>query len=158
MSRKVSVENFTNTLDPEFRTRMMRDVIKEVRKNGTLYMPLLNLVASFIDGLASGRPGKTKKAYIQYLKTHFPELCAELGAETFYSKYRNASIHEFSTKPGFVIGRKRGMGSEYVESIQVNEMDENLIVLNIDRLVDDFLSHIERLRSSLGISDQDKTT
>ena len=108
-------------------------------------MPLLNLVSAFIDGLARGKPGETKKAYLAYLKEHFPELCAELGAEVFYSKYRSAAIHEFSIKPGFAIGRNSGLKGRYVGTQEVRETGETITILNIDKLVNDFLHHVKTL-------------
>jgi len=136
---KNSNKGITNIGDPEFRTRMMREVVAHVKKHGKLHVPLLALVSCFIDGLARGPKSKTKKAYITYLKKHFPELCRELGAEAFYTKFRCATIHEFSIKEGYGIARDSYMKGSYVKYA------DNILWLNIDKLVDDFLAHIEKI-------------
>ena len=137
---KDSNKGITNIGDREFRTRMMAKVVAHVKKHGKLHVPLLALVSCFIDGLAKGAKGKTKKAYIDYLEKHFPELCKELGAEIFYTKFRCGTIHEFSIKKGYGIARDSYMKDSYVKSA------DNVLWLNIDKLVDDFLAHIEKIR------------
>jgi len=149
MKKEVSITKIQNTGDPEFRYRMMRKVIETVSAKGTLHMPLLNLVTTFIDGLASGPSGASKGAYLDYLKAHFPNLCAAIGAEVFYSKYRNAAVHEFSLKKGFGIDRDAAMGGAYCDTQTVKETGLELTVLNIDRLVADFLAHVKSLEAKL---------
>ena len=95
--------------------------------------------------LASGQKGGTKAAYIAYLSTHFPDLCAAVGAEAFYTNYRCATVHEFGLAPGFAIGRDQGLGGKYVDSQVVRETGQKLTILNIDRLVRDFLAHLAQL-------------
>jgi len=137
---KNSNKGITNIGDHEFRTRMMAKVVAHVKKHGELHVPLLALVSCFIDGLAKGSKSKTKKAYINYLRKHFPELCKELGAEIFYTKFRCATIHEFSIKEGFGIARDSELKGKYTEYYH------NILWLNIDKLVDEFLAHIEKIR------------
>jgi hypothetical protein len=124
---------------------MMRDCIRAVQSPGHLHFPLLNLVSTFIDGLASGAPGGTKAAYLAYLETHFPDLSASLGAEVFYTKYRCAAVHELGIKSPYGIGRDSGMGGSYVERQVLSDLNQEITMLNIDRLVQDFLGHLEQL-------------
>ena len=149
MGKEISLTEIQQSGDPAFRFAMMRKVIEAVRKEGELYMPLLNLVSTFIDGLASGQPGATKPAYLNYLQTHFPDLCASIGAEVFYTNYRCGAVHEFSLKKGFGIERGEKMPCDYVDTKTIKETGEQITVLNIDRLIDDFLSHIKSLEASL---------
>lgn len=132
-----------------FRYRMMREVVESVEQKGTLFMPLLNLIATFIDGLALGPKGGTKKAYLAYLRNHFPDLCSALSAEVFYNSYRNKAVHEFDLKQGYGIGRDSGMHGAYSGTQRIKETGEAITVLNIDRLVQDFLSHIRLLEQNL---------
>lgn len=148
MKKEASLSEVQSSGDPEFRYRMMREVVEVVAGRGTLFMPLLNLVTTFIDGLASGAPSGTKAAYLEYVKVHFPELCSSLGAEVFYNKYRNAAVHEFNLKPGFAIGRDSGMEGAYVGSQTITETGEEIKLLNIDRLVKDFLTHVRSLEEA----------
>jgi hypothetical protein len=134
-----------NLADPKFRLTMMRDCIRAVQAPGTLWYPLLNLIATFIDGLASGPKGGTRAAYLNYLKSHFPDLCAALGAEVFYDKYRNAAVHEFGLKASYAIGRDSGLKGAYVDTQYFKDAGVQMTVLNIDRLAADFLAHVEAL-------------
>jgi hypothetical protein len=137
--------DFANLADPVFRLTMMRDCIRAVQAPGTLWYPLLNLVATFIDGLASGAKSKTHAAYINYLKAHFPDLCHAVGADVFYENFRSAAVHEFGLKPGYAIGRDSGLRGAYADKQVIVETGQEIVVLNIDRLVSDFLAHVEDL-------------
>jgi hypothetical protein len=148
MKSEASIHEVQSSGDPAFRHKMMREVIEAVEARGTLFMPLLNLVTTFIDGLASGAPGNTKKAYLAYLDAHFPDLCKALGAEVFYTKYRCGAVHEFNLKDGFAIGRDSGMSGAYSGSQVIKETGQQITILNIDRLVNDFLAHVGSLEQS----------
>ena len=89
--------------------------------------------------------GGTRAAYVRYLKAHFPDLCSAVGAETFYERYRNAAVHEFSLKAGYAIGRDSGLKGAYTDTQLISDTGETITLLNIDRLVSDFLSHVEGL-------------
>ena len=140
-----SSSEYANIGDPVFRLTMMRDCIKAVQVPGDLFYPLLNLVSTFIDGLASGTKGKTKAAYIGYLENHFPNLCSAIGAKTFYENYRCAAIHEFGLKSGFAIGRASGLNGKYADTQVIKDSGQRITVLNVDLLVKDFLKHVEQL-------------
>lgn len=150
MPSTVSLKEITDLGRPKLRIKMMRDVVLRVRRKPTLHFALLNLITAFIDGLASGKKGETKTAYLNYLKAHFPDLCAAVGAEVFYSKFRNGCVHEFGIKPGYAIDQNLGMRGEYVASIEVEETGQQHVVLNIDRLANDFLKHLKKLDGPLG--------
>lgn len=143
-----SLAEAANLADPELRFGQMTGSVQSLHSTGTLWYSLLNMISAYIDGLASGPKGGTRAAYIQYLETHFPALVAELGAVTFYEKYRNATIHEFGLKKGYAIGRDSGLNGSYVATQAIKETGENIVILNIDRLVSDFLAHVEGLRQS----------
>lgn len=149
MKPEASIHEIQSSGDPAFRYRMMREVVEAVEARGTLFMPLLNLVSTFIDGLASGAPGNTKKAYLAYLEAQFPDLCKALGAEVFYSKYRCGAVHEFNLKDGFGIGRDSGMLGAYSGTQTIKDTGQEVTILNIDRLVIDFLAHVRSLEKSL---------
>ena len=124
-----SSSKFTNLADPVFRLTMMRDCIREVQAPGDLWYPLLNLISTFIDGLASGPKGGTRAAYVRYLKAHFPDLCSAVGAETFYERYRNAAVHEFSLKAGYAIGRDSGLKGAYTDTQLISDTGETTTLL-----------------------------
>jgi hypothetical protein len=128
---------------------MMRKTVSVVRQDRELFLPLLNLISTFIDGLAAGPSGQEKRAYLDYLRRHFPDLCSALKEELFYSKFRNGSVHEFSIKTGFAIDRASAMGNRYVETRPVEGTAVTLTVLNIDRLADDFERHLAALESQV---------
>ncbi len=151
MGKEISLTEIQQSSDPAFRYSMMRKVIEAVRKEGELYMPLLNLVTTFIDGLASGQPGETKVAYLNYLQKQFPDLCSAIGAEVFYANYRCGAVHEFDLKKGFAIERREKMPSAYVDTKTIKETGDQITILNIDQLVDDFMAHIKSLEEALKI-------
>ena len=135
-----------DSAEPSFRYRMMREVIEAVAAPGTLFLPLLSLVTTFIDGLAAGPAGGSKEAYIKYLDRHFPDLATAIEPRVFYEKFRCGAVHDFSPKPGFGIGRGAGLGGEYVGRQLIDGREH--LVLNIDRLVQDFLAHIRGLEAN----------
>lgn len=125
---------------------MMRSAVEVLRTRPDLGFVLVSLVAAFIDGLAKGSPGKTRTAYLAYLKTNFPELCQSVGAEVFYSHIRNAGIHEFAPRPPFALAPNEELHGQYCET---REMDgTEWTVVNADRIVDDFLAHLDQLQKS----------
>lgn len=143
MKRKVPIQQ---SADREFRYRMMRETINAVYEYkedipGKLWAPLMYLIATFIDGLASGDRPK----YIRYLKKHFPELCADLGAEVFYTKYRNKGVHEFNFGKGFGIALGEEIKNAYVGPVRYGKKGNVMTCVNIQRLVKDFLAHIRSL-------------
>ena len=148
MGKEISLTEIQQSGDPAFRYAMMRKVIEAVRKEGELYMPLLNLVTTFIDGLASGQPGTTKTAYLNYIQKQFPNLCSAIGAEVFYTNYRCGAVHEFNLKKGFAIERGEKMSGTYVDTKIIKETGDQITILNIDRLIDDFITHIQSLEEA----------
>lgn len=132
---------------------MMREVVEVVHAKNELFLPLLNLVTTFIDGLAGGKRGAVEKDYVKYLELHFPALVAELPAKTFYRQYRCGAVHDFSPKPGYAIGRDHGMAEAYAATQRYPELGGSFTVLNIDRLVTDFLKHVRGLELALAESD-----
>lgn len=143
-----SLAEAANLADPELRFGQMIGSVQALRSAETLWYSVLNMIAAYIDGLASGPKGGTRTAYISYLETHFPVLVAELGAITFYENYRNATIHEFGLRQGYAIGRDSGLNGSYVATQLIIETGESVVVLNIDRLAAEFLAHVEHLRHS----------
>jgi hypothetical protein len=131
----------TNIADPAVHVQMMRDTVKLLQQRPDLGFVLMSLIAAFIDGLAKGQPGHTREAYLEYLKRHFPTLCTELGAETFYAHFRSCAIHEFAPRPPF--GVAHGGAGEYVATR--DDAGEQWSFLNVDRLVADFLMHLDSL-------------
>jgi hypothetical protein len=133
--------------DPTIRLRMMQECVNAVYARGALRYPLLNLVTAFIEGLAA--QGGTRVAYIGYLEAHFPELCRTVGAERFYDHFRKETVYDFTLKPGYALGRDAGMMGRYVDTQLLTDTGERQVVLNIDRLVADFLAHVDRLLADL---------
>ena len=142
MIKKISQKNITNIKNKEFITRMMSDSVNKCFEE-KLFVPALTLICCFIDGLGNG----TKKDYIHNLQQHFPDLCKELGAQTFYKKYRNGIIHEFCMKGYFALDRDENMDSQYIQEKKVVESEKILTSLNIDRLTKDFLNWVKEERS-----------
>jgi hypothetical protein len=136
---------YANLADPAFRLAMMRRSVAALLGEGSLWYPLLNVIATYIDGLASGPKGGTKAAYLQYLANNLPGLNAAVGAQSFYDNFRNAAVHEFSLKPGFAIGRDFGMPGIYASVQQVPDVPGKTLVLNIDLLAKEFLAHLDSL-------------
>jgi hypothetical protein len=147
MLNHAQIDEIRNIADPKFRLSMMRDTVSAVQARGNLFYPLLNLVSTFIDGLVSAPRGETQVQYIAYLEKHFPELSEALGAKIFYKHDRCAAIHEFGLGNGYAIGLNDGMSGEYVAKQKIIETGQILTILNIERLTDDFLRHIDSLLS-----------
>lgn len=140
----IDPNKITDTRDLEFITRMMKESVSRCKKD-KLFMPSLCLIACFIDGLGDG----TKKNYLNNLKTHFPDLCTELGALVFYQKYRNGIVHEFDPRNGFGIARNDEIDNKYVTEVNIQGTNEKIKFLNIDLLISDFIKWIKEVRNSL---------
>jgi hypothetical protein len=139
------VSHPANLADPEFRLSMMRDTVVALRDQGTLWYPLLNVIATLIDGLASGRKGGTKVAYLKYINANLPMLAEQVGAELFCKHFRNPTIHQYALADGFAIGRNSEMPGMYLSSHHIPRLESSLTVLNIELLVQEFLSHLDEL-------------
>ena len=135
--------SISNIADPAVRIKMMRETIELLEQRPDLGFVLMSVIAAFIDGLAKGRRGETREAYLEYLKKYFPDLCTELGAETFYAHFRSCGIHEFAPRPPF--GLSHGGAGEYVST----RPDGDWSFLNVDRLVADFKAHLRSLEQAL---------
>jgi hypothetical protein len=110
-----SAQDAANLDEPRNRWGWMLGCVRAVQAPGDLWFPLLNLVSTLIDGLASGPAGGSKAAYIAYVETRFPELAKAIGAQVFYEKCRCKVVHEFGLAPGYAIARAAGMGGRYSE-------------------------------------------
>ncbi len=148
MLSAAQLSEIANIGDPIFRLTMMSKTVQIVRASGDLSYPLLNLIATFLDGLVSAPRGNNRAQYPAYLKKHFPDLSDSLGAEIFYDHYRCAAVHEFGLGNGYAIGLNDGMDGEYVAKQKIIDTGQVLTILNIERLADDFLRHINSLLSS----------
>lgn len=142
---KTSKLQVTNAKNPEFLTRMMIESVEKCYTDN-LFLPTLCLICCYIDGLGNGKPVDYKRN----LETHFPDLCKEMSAESFYQKYRHGVVHEFAMKPDFGIWRDSMMKSKYIDE---KEHGKKLItVLNVDRLTKDFLRWARSERRKHGYS------
>jgi hypothetical protein len=142
--------SFANLANPSFRLGMMQRCVATIHAEGSLWYPLLNVISTFIDGLASGPRGGTRAAYLAYVKTNMPSLDGAVGAEVFYDNFRNAAVHEFSLKPGYAIGRDAGLQGKYAEKQQVAGVADPVLVLNIDMLHQEFSAHLGNLVGAVG--------
>lgn len=138
--KKLLPDQMFNVAELRHKTQLMRRAIELLSHDPDMGFVLMTLVANFIDGLARGPKGQTKSYYLNYLKSHFPELCAELGAESFYSHFRSAAVHEFAPRPPFALAHDSELDGDYL----VSREDSNTTwsILNVDRLVQDFLQHL----------------
>jgi hypothetical protein len=133
----------TNIADPAVRSAMMRATVELLRTRPDLGFVLVSVVAAFIDGLAKGKPGETRSAYLAYMRTNFPDLCQSIGAEVFYAHIRNAGIHEFAPRPPFALAPDSALGGKYCETRELNGAEWT--VVNADRIVNDFLAHLDNV-------------
>lgn len=110
-----------NLADPTYRLSLMLESVRALQQaaadGADLHYPLLNLVSVYLDGLASGTPNGTRDAYVAYLTTNFPELCAELGAAVSYKSFRCKAVHEFGLGASFAIGRDGDLKGRYANSL-----------------------------------------
>ena len=141
--KEIQSSQVTNIADMSSKVAMMRETVALLETRPDLGFVLLTLVAAFIDGLAKGAPGKTRVAYIDYLKNNFPELCLALGAEVFYAHIRNAAIHEFAPRPPIALAHESELMGQYAETRELN--GEHWTVLNVDKIVTDFKHHLDKL-------------
>ena len=129
-----------NLRDMKRLKRSMIESIELLHKN-RMYVAATVLVACYIDALADG---KGSKFYCAFLEKHFPDMCRELGAATFYKMYRCGMVHELSMGNDFAIANDSEIDGRYVDTVQVGEMAPK-VALNIDRLSNDFISVVKTI-------------
>lgn len=133
------VDSIADSGSAEFKTRSLKNSAELLYKNEE-FIPLLLLIVCGIDALSGGE----KQKFLNGLNAHFPELCAELPADEFYRRFRNGMAHLFSPKANFGIDRDSEMNGNYTEDILFNGC--SIKSVNIDRLYNDFLKFVEKLR------------
>lgn len=141
--KTIDPASVTNIADTSVRVAMMRSTVELLRTRPELSFVLVSLVATFIDGLTKAPPRKTHDAYVEYLKSNFPELCAALGAEAFYAHIRCAAIHEFAPRPPLALAPDAELQGRYTDTRELE--GQHWTLLNADRLVDEFLRHLDRI-------------
>ena len=75
---------YANLADPAFRIGLMWRSVVALINEGTLWYPLLNIIATYIDGLANVPKGGTTAAYVQDVASNLTGLDAAVGAWSFY--------------------------------------------------------------------------
>jgi len=90
---------------------------------------------TFLDGLARPQPGQVRSTIVTYIRTHFPDLDSEVGAEVFYDSFRCKAVHEFAMQPPFAIGRG-------VVTDPYLRIDGAHQILNVDRFVHEVIEHL----------------
>ena len=70
-----------------------------------LYSSLLILIVCYLDAFANG----DKRAYLQILTKHFPELVSKLPAEEFYQFYRNGMVHRMKPFKGYALAEDKDL-------------------------------------------------
>ena len=145
-------------IDDEFRYRMMLRTVEALHdkciekdlglsSGKGLWMPLLTIICSFIDGLSKlvdeeneKKSKATKARYIKYIEDNFKGLNTYVGGKNFYEKFRTNQIHEFSLPEGYGISRENSFETPWY----IKEKD-SMKYLNIDRLYLDFHEHVKEL-------------
>lgn len=127
-------DGFANLADTPAVALKMISAVELCRDKG-FWIPAFILASAAIDRLAGG----TKIGYLDLLAKSFPELSTELAPLTFYEKFRNGIIHEFSPKPGFALGNDQELEGKYVIDTQVEGSTTIYKTLNIDRFIKDFI-------------------
>jgi hypothetical protein len=140
--RSIPADQFMNLGN---KTRVAQTIAQAVRLliDRQLFTPAFCLIAAGIDGIAGGDRDK----YIATLEEHFPDLCQALGAEVFYSKYRNGMIHEYSPKKGFGLTEDKEVGTTIVETLKIEGQHDQLICVNVEALARDFENYVHRILS-----------
>jgi hypothetical protein len=134
-----------NIAEKKNKVHLMKKAIQTLSKNPDMGFVVAHLTSSFIDELVSATSGKTKEPYMKYLKDNFPDLCESLDAEMFYKYLRCKAIHEFALKPPLALAHSDEFDDEnsFTEKKEID--GEEWIFLNVDRLVKDFLAHLDTL-------------
>ena len=155
-------------IDDEFRYRMMLRTVEALHdkciekdlglsSGKGLWMPLLTIICSFIDGLSKlvdeenekkskateeneKKSKATKARYIKYIEDNFKGLNTYVGGKNFYEKFRTNQIHEFSLPEGYGISRENSFKTPwYIKK------ENSITYLNIDKLYSDFHKHVKEL-------------
>jgi hypothetical protein len=125
------------------KVRLMRESIRLLEANKDMGFVLLLHICNYIDGFVRAERRNVKPQYIAYLEAHFPDLCREVGAENFYEHFRNKAVHEFAPLPPYALSDNRSMHGKYCFDEVIN--GHVWRVMNVDRLIDDFKSHLDWL-------------
>jgi hypothetical protein len=112
------------------------------------------LMMCFVDALASPDSDSDRSRFAQFVKAHFAELYKGLdglvpgktGGDLLYDRYRNGLLHRLGPKAGFALCRNAELDGAFVGEIEIEGMGR-FTAINVDRLVDEFLSLIRRLEN-----------
>lgn len=135
---KISADQYFDLTNPQKRYKAMADAVQFLleRKH---YVATLCLVACYLDEMSTaGR--HTAREYLEFLERQFPDLCRELGAQVFYSKFRCGLVHEFSPETGFAVAEDREARGAYTGRFEVEGREDILIGLNVERLAAEFIA------------------
>ncbi len=135
---RISSDQYFDLTNPQKRYNAMAGAVQFLleRKH---YVATLCLVACYFDEMSTaGR--HTASKYLEFLEQQFPDLCKELGAQVFYSKFRCGLVHEFSPETGFALAEDRETRGAYTGRFEVEGREDTLIALNVERLANEFMA------------------
>jgi hypothetical protein len=72
------------------------------------------------------------------VKSNFPDLENDIGAQVFYDHYRCKAVHEFAVAHPYAIGR-----GAITDSYLVPDPSGIRTILNVDRFVHEVIEHLK---------------
>ena len=124
----------------------MRKTILLLSPHKEMGFVVAHMISTFIDGLVIAPRNDGGMAYKKYLETYFPELCSAIGADLFYSNLRNKAVHEFAPSPPLALAHKEAFREAGIYSDKRVLEGKEWVTLNVDRLSEDFLNHLDTIQ------------
>lgn len=148
--KKLPDEQILNTRDPKKRYALMAADVRLLYEHER-FTSCTMLLLCFVDAMASQGLKAHRGAFGKFVEKQFPELYQALdgrvpgrkAGDLLYDCFRNGLTHGLELKSDFALCRKHELNDAYVENIKIDGVG-SFIGLNVDRLVEDFLSYVQK--------------
>jgi hypothetical protein len=131
-----------NLADKDTKLQLMKVAIETLSKNPDMGIVVALLICTFIQSLAD----TSNSLFHQYLEKHFPELDKSIGFLMLSKNLRNKAIHEFAIKPPLGLAHSQFFDKENDYKKETEIDGQKWIFLNVDKLIKDFLKHLDEIK------------
>ena len=128
--------------DHNNKIQIMKVAVETLSKNPDMGIVVALLICTFIDSLAE----TSHSMFYKYLEDHFPDLEKEIGFLMISKHLRNKTVHKFAFLPPLALAHSQMFDDKNDYKKEEEIKGQKWILLNVDRLIKDFLEHLEEIK------------